>query len=216
MKYLSLAIFILWLSPVSIAQDTLLPKETSSIYLHSGKKIEKVTLWNIDSTKVEFLKNGSLSDVSPMDVLRIESLNYRIEFDEHYQKIIRQYDIIILSDNTHVLGIIKKIDENTGQISYIPAKQNNLPLSTKYYSDYTIRDTSNSDDFVFIEKTIQKIAEVKTEPDQKNDDKDEKKLSEKKKPIKKDKPDAKKSSFEGCCLVMGIGFVFILILFTIM
>lgn len=125
------------------AQDPLLPAEVTKIYLYSGKKIEKVSLWKIDSNTVEYVKGGNLSDIKTTEVLRIESLNYRIEFDSNFKMIKRTYDLIVPFGNDTVRGIIKKI--SNGKISYIAAGRNPLPLATITYKTYIIRNTIPND-----------------------------------------------------------------------
>lgn len=139
MKYLIIMVCLLMAAFVSQAQDPTLPTEVSKIYLNSGKKIEKVSLWKIDSSKVEYTKGGNLADVNTMDVLRIESLNYRIEFDDHQKMILRMYDLIIVQYGDTIRGIIKKIEGNS--VTYIPANKNNFPLMTGYYQSFIKRNT---------------------------------------------------------------------------
>ena len=139
MKYLIIMVYSLLQAVSAKAQDTTLPKETFKIYPLAGKIINKISLWKIDSNTVEYVKNGNLADINTIDVLRIESLNYRIEFDKHQKMVIRMYDLIILGDEDTVRGIIKKIYGNA--ITYIPAGKNNLPLKTISYLSYQLRNT---------------------------------------------------------------------------
>lgn len=139
MKYLIILVYLLLQGTASKAQDTALPQESFKIYPLTGKNINKVNLWKIDSNTVEYVKNGNLADINTVDVQRIESLNYRIEFDEHQKMITRMYDLIILDEEDTVRGIIKKIYGNA--ITYIPAGKNNLPLKTSSYLSYQIRNT---------------------------------------------------------------------------
>lgn len=138
MKYLIIMVCLLMAAFASQAQDPTLPTEVSKIYLNSGKKIEKVSLWKIDSSKVEYTKGGNLADVNTMDVLRIESLNYRIEFDDHQKMILRMYDLIIVQYGDTIRGIIKKIEGN--RVTYIPANKNNFPLMTVSYQSFIKRN----------------------------------------------------------------------------
>ena len=133
MKLVYIFIALLFAINDGYAQDTSLPKENFKIYLTKGKKIEQVTLWNIDSMQVEYVKNGNLSNIASSDVYYIESLNYRIDFDSNYRKTIKQYDLIILNNGDTVRGLITHVSKNN--IIYIPiGKPNNNPVTRSYQS----------------------------------------------------------------------------------
>ena len=192
MKYLIILVYLLLHAVASKAQDTTLPKESFKIYPLAGKFINKVSLWKIDSNTVEYVKNGNLADINTVDVLRIESLNYRIEFDEHQKLVIRMYDLIILGEEDTVRGIIKKIYGNA--ITYIPAGKNNLPLKTSRYLSYQVRnaviekETSEPNDSRDLTKDFEIFVNDLLPPE-----------AEKKIKLKPEKTKSQKT-FEACCL----------------
>lgn len=191
MKYLIILAYILLQAVASKSQDTTLPKESFKIYPLAGKIINKVSLWKIDSNTVEYVKNGNLADINNVDVLRIESLNYRIEFDEHQKLIIRMYDLIILGEEDTVRGIIKKIYGNA--ITYIPAGKNNLPHKTSSYLSYKVRNTVKEEtieptDSTDIAQGFETVINDLLPPD-----------PEKKIKLKPEKSKSQKT-FEACCL----------------
>jgi|GEM_PF-3273759 len=62
-KQILIITFLLALVFFAKAQDPTLPNGESTIYLISGKTIKNVKLWKIDSLKIEFVKDGNLSEV---------------------------------------------------------------------------------------------------------------------------------------------------------
>ncbi len=114
---ISLIPFLFWIS-VSTAQDFTLPKSNSTIFLHSGKAIKTVTLWRIDSVNVEYVIKGNLADVKTMDVSRIETPEFLIEFDRESHILKKEYDLIILYPEDTLRGFIQEMDGET--ISYLP------------------------------------------------------------------------------------------------
>ena len=118
---LTLTLFLL-MATISKAQDFTLPKGSSNIYLQSGKTIKDVSLWRIDSVKVEYVIKGNLADIKTSDVSKIETPDFLMEFDERNQIIKIDYDLIILFPQDTIRGFIQEIDGKT--ISYIPAGSN--------------------------------------------------------------------------------------------
>ena len=118
---LTLTLFLL-MATISKAQDFTLPKGSSNIYLQSGKTIKDVSLWRIDSVKVEYVIKGNLADIKTSDVSKIETPDFLMEFDERNQIVKIDYDLIILFPQDTIRGFIQEIDGKT--ISYIPAGSN--------------------------------------------------------------------------------------------
>lgn len=114
---ISLIFFLLWVS-ISNAQDFTLPKINSAIFLHSGKTIKPVTLWRIDSINIEYVSKGNLADVKALEVSRIETPDFLIEFDEASRLVKKRYDVIILYTKDTLRGFIQQIDDKA--ISYQP------------------------------------------------------------------------------------------------
>ncbi len=133
MKLVYIFIALLFAINDGYAQDTSLPSEKFKIILHNGKKIEHATLWKIDSTQVEYVKNGNLGGIVSSDVYYMESLNFRIDFDSTFQGTLIHYDLIILNNGDTVRGLITHVTKNN--IQYIPAgKPNSNPILRSYQS----------------------------------------------------------------------------------
>jgi len=118
-KYLLLTSAICHLTfYMAFAQDTTLPQGNSQIHLYSGKTIKHVRLWNIDTSKVEYVIDGNLGDVKTSDVKKIETRYYLLTFndDRHLEK--RHYDCIIPYYGDTLWGIIQNTNKET--ILYIP------------------------------------------------------------------------------------------------
>lgn len=192
MKYLIIIVYLLLQGTASKAQDTTLPQESFKIYPHAGKIINKVSLWKIDSNIVEYVKDGNLADINTADVLRLESLNFRIEFNEHQKMVTRMYDLIIIGEEDTIRGIIKKIYGNA--ITYIPAGKNNLPLKTSSYLSYQVRnaviekETSEPNDSKDLTKDFEIFVNDLLPPE-----------AEKKIKLKPEKSKSQKT-LEACCL----------------
>ena len=120
---LTLTLFLL-MATISKAQDFTLPKGSSNIYLQSGKIIKDVSLWRIDSVKVEYVIKGNLADIKTSDVSKIETPDFLMEFDERNQIIKIDYDLIILFPQDTIRGFIQEIAGRT--ISYIPVGSNKV------------------------------------------------------------------------------------------
>lgn len=104
------------------AQDTTLPQGKSRIQLHSGKAIKQVRLWRIDTKMVEYVKEGNLADVQTSDVLKIETPEYLLTFDDDKKMQKRQYDLIIPYYADTIRCIIQNI--NRESITFIQAGSN--------------------------------------------------------------------------------------------
>ena len=77
MKKIILMGFILLTVIVSTnAQDTSLYKGQCDIYQWSGKVLEQITLWKIDSVRVQYINNGNLSEVLSEDIQGIATNNF--------------------------------------------------------------------------------------------------------------------------------------------
>ncbi len=198
MKYSTILVYLLLQAVASNAQDTTLPKETFKIIPHAGKNIDEVILWKIGSNSIEYVKNGNLADINTVDVLRIESLNYRIEINEHQKTVMRIYDLIIIGDADTIRGIIKKINGNT--IEYVPAGRNSLPLKSISYKSYIIRNILTEEDTA---------DQIEGQDSTENSDNISSNDPEKKIKIKKEKSKAQKT-FKTCCL-SSITFAVIII-----
>lgn len=144
--FLPLILCLLSISFLS-AQDLSLPKGSSTIYLYTGKIIKSVTLWRMDSVKVEYVLKGNLADLKTLDVSKIETPDYLIEFDLEHHMTKKSYDVIILSSKDTVRGIIQRIDD--GVISYRPVGSDKVKRAMKYevesYSQWKGEGTSMPD-----------------------------------------------------------------------
>lgn len=130
MKNILTIIVFLFSASLLKAQDATLPKGNSTIYLHSGKTIRNITLWRIDSTKVEYVLSGNLADLTTMDVSKIETPEFLIEFDQQYQMKKKGYDIIVLLTKDTLRGFIQGIYDDV--ISYRPVGSDKVKRAMKY------------------------------------------------------------------------------------
>ena len=105
MKTFSTITMLFILVSISKAQDPNLPKGKSQIYLNSGKTVKNVSLWRIDSAKVEYVVNGNLADLKTTDVSKIETTNFLIEFDDENHIVKKDYDLIILNTLDTIRGL---------------------------------------------------------------------------------------------------------------
>lgn len=189
MKLVYIFIALLFAINDGYAQDTSLPSEKFKIILHNGKKIEHVTLWKIDSTQVEYVKNGNLGSIVSSDVYYMESLNFRIDFDSTFQGTLIHYDLIILNNGDTVRGLITHVTKNN--IQYIPAgKPNSNPILRSYQS-YIF----NNEEIAMDENEEQETVNSNNKTNAKN-----KALPEK----KKNSTRKTKFSVGSCCLGMVI------------
>lgn len=117
----------------SKAQNPDFPELQYKIWHKNSKTINKIRIWNIDSLKIEYVKNGNLSDIRTDDVYLIESSEFYIIFDSLNHYIKNEYDIIINYNNEMITGRITKIDSN--YITYIPYNKNKF-ITIKYTSYY--------------------------------------------------------------------------------
>ena len=130
MKNILTIIVFLFSASLLKGQDATLPKGNSTIYLHSGKTIRNITLWRIDSTKVEYVLSGNLADLTTMDVSKIETPEFLIEFDQQYQMKKKGYDIIVLLTKDTLRGFIQGIYDDV--ISYRPVGSDKVKRAMKY------------------------------------------------------------------------------------
>lgn len=154
MKNLLTIILFLFSASLLKAQDATLPKGSSTIYLHSGKTIKNVALWRIDSTKVEYVLNGNLADLKTMDVSKIETPDFLIEFDQKYQPMKKGYDIIVLLTKDTLRGFIERIDD--GVIFYRQVGSDKVKRAMKHEVESYVQwreQTELSSDTLTYEKT---------------------------------------------------------------
>ncbi len=119
-KNLNLAFLLLLISLSTKAQDTSLYQGLSDISLRSGTVLKHITLWTIDSVRVEYVENGNLSEILTVDVLKIGTLDYEITFDEQNRVVKKVYDLIILYSGDTLRGFISRI-VNDRFLEYYPA-----------------------------------------------------------------------------------------------
>lgn len=134
MKIYSTVFFLLLGTLLSKAQDTLLPQGKCTIYLHSEKAYKNVSLWKIDTNKVEYVKNGNLSDVLTSSVEKIETPTYYIEFDEQHKMLRKQYDVILPFHKDSIFCTI--ISVNDLSIVYRPLGGNRNKTIPKFNVKY--------------------------------------------------------------------------------
>ncbi|HEY4799036.1 MAG TPA: hypothetical protein VII99_08175 [Bacteroidia bacterium] len=104
---------------ISKAQDATLPQGNCQIRLSSGNVIQNVHLWNINTEKVEFLKDGDKGELNISEVKQIESPYYLLTFNDEHQLVKRHFDCIIPYYGDTIWGIIEKTDQES--IWYVPA-----------------------------------------------------------------------------------------------
>lgn len=141
MKYIFILITLLLLGFISKAQDSSLPNEVCKIYPYTGRNIVNVKLWHIDSLKIEYVTDGNLADIKTMEVKRIESLNYRIEFDENQKMVTKMYDLIITTTGDTLRGMIKKLAGYN--VTYIPAGKDNTNKVTREFKNYILNNPTS-------------------------------------------------------------------------
>ena len=107
-KYLAFILFAGFVK-FSQAQDSTLPKGNTRIYLHSGKVVKDICLWRVDTSKVEFVQDGNLTDIKIIDIDRIEAGEYLIVFNSKNKMIKRQFDLIILDNGDTLYACIQKV-----------------------------------------------------------------------------------------------------------
>lgn len=136
MKVYSTLFFLIVLGLLSKAQDTLLPKGKCTIYLHSEKVYKNVRLWKIDSNKVEYVKEGNLSDLPTSGIKKIETPAYFIEFDEYNKMLRKQYDVILPFHKDSILCTIVNINDFSIVYKPLGGKRNKaIPkYNVKYFN----------------------------------------------------------------------------------
>ncbi len=146
MKTFSTITMLFILVSISKAQDPNLPKGKSQIYLNSGKTVKNVSLWRIDSAKVEYVVNGNLADLKTTDVSKIETTNFLIEFDDENHIVKKDYDLIILNTLDTIRGFIQGIgDRNISYLSIGNDKKQTVPRTevADYWQAKTINHFQN-------------------------------------------------------------------------
>ena len=113
------------------AQDTTLPQGKSRILLYSGKDLNDIHLWKIDTATIEYVIKGNLMDLKTAEVRSIETPESTIEFGAKNKLTIRKYDVIIpdVGFGDTILCFIQNVGRTT--IAYLPVGKKTVRVIAK-------------------------------------------------------------------------------------